>query len=434
MVNFYVAKFKDFVAKRRSTIKSIGMIASADLIGTVLGIVGSMVQAQFITPDDLGFVRKYSVITSYAVFLTLGLFTILQREYPVLVGRGEQEKARRVAAIGHSWSLLISGLVCGGLTIFTLIRLLQGDWRGASALLIQIVSVWATIYGGYLVCTFRSGHEFERLAKSSLLASISGLIVLPLFTVVPFAALVLRSVAGPLVALTYQHAVRPLRVDWYLPFGEFIPLVKRGLRLFAGTYLRYQFWLTVEVLLMVRFAGDAGVGLFVFSTIFTSAVGQFATAVNQIYTPRLAQHFGKTECLESCLKMAIKPAMVNVLAAVACSAVAWFIFPPLLNYAFPKYVAAIPLIKVLLLDTIIVGLSLPLYMVAVLEDYRTQIAAAVIGLAVFACVAYLLHANGMRELSVVWGTISGRFTFMVISYVSLTYRLKKTRAVSQSPQ
>jgi O-antigen/teichoic acid export membrane protein len=406
------------------------MIASANLVATVLGIVGSLVQARYISPDDLGFVRKYSVISGYAIFLTLGLFTILQREYPVLIGRGEPDKARRVAAIGHSWSLLTSTMVCGGLLIVCIVQLLSGNWRESAAWFIQVVSVWTILYGGYLACTFRSGHEFEKLAKSGYLASIVGVLVLPLFAVWPFATLILRSVAGSLVSSVYQHVVRPVKVGWCLPWDEFFQLVKRGGRLFAGTYIRYQFWLTVEILLLVRYAGDVGVGLFTFSSMIAMSVGQVATAVNQIYTPRLAQHFGQTGSLASCMKMAIKPTLVNVLAAAVFSCAAWLTLPPLLAFAFPKYAAAIPMIKVLLAETLVVGLSLPLYMVAVLEDYRTQIAAAVAGLAVFVVVAYLLHGIGLREMSVVWGTIAGKLTFVAVSIASLVLRMKRPGAVA----
>lgn len=400
------------------------MIASANLVATALGIIGSLVQARFISPDDLGFVRKYSIISGYAVFLSLGLFSILQREYPVLVGRGETDKARQVAAIGQSWSALASVVVCGVLSVVCLVQLLAGNWRESAAWFVQIVSVWTILYGGYLTCTFRSGHEFEKLAKSTFWGSIVGVLILPLFTVWPFLTLILRSVASSLFSGVYQHIVRPVRTGWYLPLQEFLDLVKRGLRLFFGTYIRYQFWLTVEILLLVRYAGDVGVGLFTFSSMIALSVGQVVTAVNQIYTPRLAQHFGQTGSLSSCLKMSIKPTLLNLLIAVACSGAAWFVLPPVLSFAFPKYVAAVPLIKVLLLDTIVVGMSLPLYMVAVLEDYWTQAVAAVVGLLVFVGLAYVLHGNGLREMSVVWGTIAGRLVFMVISLSSLVFRLK----------
>lgn len=134
---------------------SISFIASANMIATVLGIVGSLLQAHFNEADDLGFLRKYSVIANYAIFLNLELFTILQREYPVLIGRGEHEQARHTAAIIQSWVLLTSGVVCSILSVVMLITMLQGHWREAAAWFIQIVTVFSILYVGYLTCTCR---------------------------------------------------------------------------------------------------------------------------------------------------------------------------------------------------------------------------------------------------------------------------------------
>jgi O-antigen/teichoic acid export membrane protein len=403
------------------------MVASANLLGTGLGIIGSLVQARFISPDDLGFVRKYSVVSGYAIFLSLGLFLILQREYPVLMGRGDEEGARRAAAIGQTWCLITSGAVCSVLLVVSIMELVLGDWRAACGWFIQVVSVWTILYGGYLTCTFRSGQEFERLAKNTFLSSLAGFIVIPLFFVWPFATLVLRSIAGSLTSAVYLHVARPIKVGLYLPLREFLDLVKRGMRLFVGDYLRYSFWPTVEIWLMLMFAGDVGVGLLAFSTMICIAVGQFATAVNQIYLPRLAEHYGKTGSLGECLKLSVKPTLLNVLSAVICAGFAWFILPPILRFAFPKYVLSIPLIQVLLFDTIIVALSLPLYMVAIQEDYLTTTVSAVAGLAAFLGIALFLQSLGLREMSVVWGSIVGRFVFVAVGFLSLTLRLRRDR-------
>ena len=412
-------RVRAFISCRSKTMKSIGMIASSNLLGTGLGIIGSLVQARFISPDDLGFVRKYSVVSGYAIFLSLGLFLILQREYPVLMGRGDKEGARRAAAIGQTWCLITSGAVCSVLLVVSIMELVLGDWRAACGWFIQVVSVWSILYGGYLTCTFRSGQEFERLAKNTFLSSLAGFIVIPLFFVWPFATLVLRSIAGSLTSAVYMHVVRPIKVGLYFPLREFLDLVRRGMRLFVGDYLRYFFWPTVEIWLMLMFAGDVGVGLLAFSTMICIAVGQFATAVNQIYLPRLAEHYGKTGSLGECLKLSVKPTLLNVISAVICAGSAWFILPPVLRFAFPKYVSSIPLIQVLLFDTIIVALSLPLYMVAIQEDYLTTTVSAVAGLAAFLGIALFLQSLGLREMSVVWGSIVGRFVFVAVGFLSL---------------
>jgi len=401
---------KDFSEHRR-TLQSISMVASANLLGMVLGVVGSLVQAHFIAPDDLGFVRKYAVVANSAIFLSLGLFTILQREYPVLLGRGEREQAQRVAAIVQSWVLLASGVVCGILTAIMLFEMVQGKWREAAAWFIQIVAVFSTLYVGYLTCLFRSGQEFERLAKSQFVSSIAGTAVLPLFVWLPFPALVLRSVVGQILSSVYLHFVRPIKVGWCWLWRDWLNLVKRGMRLYAGTYLRYSLWLSVEIWLMLRLAGDVGVGLLVFSKMIADAMSQVSYAINQVYLPRLAQHFGQTGSVRGCLKLALKPTLVNLGVSLLVTLSVWFVLPPILGFAFPKYVQAIPLVRILALQTLVVSVSLPLYMVVVLEGYLTQILAAVLGLAVFVGVALLLARLGLEQSAVAWGTLVGQVTF-----------------------
>ena len=419
-----------WLEKKRKTIQSIGMIAFANLVGTGLGIVGSLVQAHFISPNDLGFVRKYSVVANSAIFLSLGLFIILQRDYPILIGQGQPDRARRAAAIVQSWCLLVSGVVCGVLSTVTVVNLVQGHWREAVAWFIQVIAVWSALYVGYLTCTFRSGEEFSYLAKGHLTASLTGVLTLPFFAWLPFPALVLRSVAGPIVSSVYLHIVRPVRVGWCLPWREFINLVKRGMRLYVSDYMRYVFWMTVEIWLMLRLAGDAGVGLLVFSKMIVIAASQISFSINQVYLPRLAQRFGQTGLVRACLQLSAKATLLNLGMSILVTVAVWFLVPPIIKHAFPNYLDAIPLLRILVLQTLIVSVSLPLYMVSVLEGYLTQFVAAVVGLAVFIGITILLHQFGLRGESVAWGTLGGQATFAV---TCLCWVFKKARNEKSPP-
>ncbi|MBN1127098.1 MAG: hypothetical protein JXA82_19000 [Sedimentisphaerales bacterium] len=404
------------------------MIASASLLATILGVLGSLAQAHFISPDDLGFVRKYSVVSSYAVFLNLGLFSILHREYPVLIGQGQPERARRTVAIVQSWCLLVSTVVCCILSIIMIAELFQGHLREASAWFIQIIAVWGTLYTEYLGCTYRSGQEFERLAKGQFLSAISGVAVVPLFWIWPFPTLVLRSVAGSILCSLYLHVVRPVKVGWCLPLQEFSTLVKRGLRLYVGTYLRYSFWLTVEIWLMLKFAGDSGVGLFVFSKMIATAGAQLSMAINQVYLPRLAQKYGQNGGnVSECLKFVVRPALLNSGISVLIICGFWLFLPPLIQYAFPHYLAAVPLIRVLVLQTILVSVSMPLYMISITENYLTQILAAIIGLAVFIGVSFALQHQIYQGVAVAWGTLAGQAAFAMVCFFGLIVSEKRRK-------
>lgn len=424
-----IQRINAWVTNRSKTQRSIGMIASANLISTVVGVVGSLIQARFITPDVLGFIRKYSVVSSYAIFLSLGLFIILHREYPVLIGQGEKEKANRTVAIVQSWVLLISSIVCGSLLVLTIVELFQGHWREAAAWFIQVVAVWFTLYVGFLETTFRSGQEFERRAKGSLISAIGNAAVLPVFWLWSFPALVLRSIVGPIISAIYLHVFRPVKVGWCFPWREFVSLVKRGMRLFVSDYLRYNFWLTVEIWLMLYVAGDKGVGLFTFSTVVTNLSLQVTTAINMVYIPQLAQKYGQTEKITPCLKLAVKPTLLNLGISIIIILGFQFLFPPIISYAFPNYVESIPIFKILILRIILVSLTLPMYMLTILESYFTQFIAVVIGLLAFLGTASILNSMGLSETAVPWGTVAGQAAFSSVCLFWLGMKVHSEKSI-----
>ncbi len=319
----------------------------------------------------------------------------------------------------------MSAIVCSGLLIATFSELFQAHWREAAAWFIQIVAVWTALYVGYLSCTFRSGQEFEKEAKGNIISSLIGIAVLPLFWVWPFLTLVLRSIVSQFFFATFLHYFRPVKIGWCLPLKEFLSLVKRGIRLYTGTYLRYSFWLTVEIWLMFQIAGDKGVGLLVFSKMIAESITQLPIAINQVYIPRIAQKFGQTSDIAACLRFSHKPTIINLGISAILILMGWSIIPTVINYVFPKYQEAIPILLIYLLQTLIVSLSIPLYMVAVLESYLTQITAAGAGLLIFVVVSLGLHSVGFDGTAVAWGSLAGQVIFAATCLISIN---RKARA------
>lgn len=401
------------------------MVAFASIIGSVLGVVGSLVQAHFIPPDDLGFVRKYSVVSGYAVFLSLGLFIILQRDYPLLIGRGESRQARELVAVVQSWSLLVAGVVCTILGGITVLELLQGDFRSAGAWIVQIVTVFSFLYAGYLNASFRAEEKFERLARGGLVGAVAGVAVIPLFLWWPFPALVLRSVIGSAASTVYLHAAREIRPLWHLPWPLFGHLVKQGLRFFVGDYLRYTFWLTIEIWLMLQFAGDVGVGLFVFSRMIVEFAILVSTAVNQVFLPGIARRYGETNSIRASLRPAFRATLLNVLVAAVGIAAVWAFVPPIITFAFPHYADAIPIAKVLVINAINVSLSIPLYMITVLNAYQVQLLSVVGGMVGFVVTAVLVARTGNGLLAVPLGTLVGQSLFAIIGLAWVIWRMQR---------
>ena len=186
-----VARVQEFLLSK--TLRVIAGVAGGNLLATLLGIVGSVVQARFVSPSDLGYFRGFSILTEYAVFLHLGIFVSIQRSYPLSIGRGDTKKAQAIAEVSQAWVLTVSFVAGSVFAALALISLYAGNWRAAVGFFVQVVSISSFFYGSFLSATYRSGHHFMAVAKASVIANVAGIITLPLFAFWPYVALAVRT-------------------------------------------------------------------------------------------------------------------------------------------------------------------------------------------------------------------------------------------------
>jgi O-antigen/teichoic acid export membrane protein len=240
-----------------------------------------------------------------------------------------------------------------------------------------------------------------------------------LFLVLPFPALVLRSVAGSIVTSVYLWLYRPIKVEWRLPWRDFVQLVKRGMRLYVSDYAHGVFWITVEIWLVYSFFGNVGVGLFGFSRIIVDTCVQAGSAVSQVFLPRLAQRYGETGKLRDCLRYSVKPTILSMAISLATIAATWILIKPVIVLAFPKYLDAVPLIRILILQTVFSAVVLPLYLLTLKEKYVLLLVAAIAALGVFVGISYYLRSIGGSIGSVAWGTLGGQAAYTVICLLAI---------------
>lgn len=88
---------------KSKTVHTIAVITSGNLIATVIGAVGSVVQVRYVVPEDMGILRTFAILVGYLTFLHLGVFDGLQREIPYQLGRGNGTKAEEAASACLVW-------------------------------------------------------------------------------------------------------------------------------------------------------------------------------------------------------------------------------------------------------------------------------------------------------------------------------------------
>ena len=198
------------------SLRSVSGLAVGILLATVIAIIGALVQARFVSPTDLGYLRGFLIVSGYVIFLNLGLFDAVHRLYPYYMGKGQKEKAIVVAEIGQAWNVSVSVVISGGFIILAVIAQISGNWRAMLAWAVQALLMFALIYGGYLSATYRSGHEFGTVAKGAVIVSIVNLSFLPLLPFWPYVGLAMRSSVGDFINMIYLHFHRPLHLPWRL--------------------------------------------------------------------------------------------------------------------------------------------------------------------------------------------------------------------------
>jgi hypothetical protein len=395
--------------------------------------VGTLVQARYVTPHDLGYFRQFSIVTGYAFFLQLGVFGSLQRLYPYYIGKGNRARAVAVAEVAQAWNVVVSVLVSGGFVILAAITIATGDWKAMLGWLAQAVAMAGFIYGGYLSATYRCGHDFVKLAKGSLAGSIGGILVLPLFVVWPYIAMAIRACVGSLSSLFYMHIHRPLRIGWRFSWRELFGLVKEGIPMFVAGYGVSTGWSVVETTLILKSLGKNALGLWWMSFMVLEAANKVPQAVVAVYTPRLTEEFGRTENVRACLGMCRRPVvwgslgMLAMAAAGAC--VLWLLVPLIM----PRYAPALPSMCVMLLYLPLLVLEMPFVLLVAMGNVLQQNLVTYMGLGVFTVLALVSLAMGWGILGVIGSSLAGRVLRLGLVYWALSRSVKKPVHVLVEP-
>jgi O-antigen/teichoic acid export membrane protein len=409
------------------TVRVVSRVSGGNLAAMGIAIIGTLVQSRYVGPDDLGYLRQFGIVTSYAFFLHLGLWHALQRRYPLYIGQGRRDEALAVAEICQSWNVSVAVLAAAIFTALTVGALLFGNWRAALAWLVQAVAMGSSLYGGYLGATYRSGHDFETAAKSSVISAGSGLLSLPLLLFWPYVGLVLRSSLPSLASLMYLHVRRPLRLLWRFNGREWWRLLKEGLPIFTASYGAGVGWAAVEMSLVLRYLGARSLGLWVASVMLLEAVNKVSKAITAIYAPRLTEHFGRNASVRGCLRLCLRPMLWGGIGMTAFALGCCPAIPIALKWVLPKYTEAAVPMCLMMLNLPLIVLEMPYSLLIAMGRLLQQNIAVYAGLASFTVLALVSVHLGYGLNGIVMASIIGRLCKMVLSYAYIFAAIRKER-------
>jgi O-antigen/teichoic acid export membrane protein len=408
--------------RQSKTAHTIAVFATGNTVAMLLGVVGSLVQARYLAPEDMGVLRTFGIVAGYLTFLHLGVFDGLQRELPLQLGRGNRAQAEQAASASLAWIILVS-LACGAIFLVLALRAAyHGEWMQFWGWLAYTPVIVATFYGGYLGTTFRSGQQFIVLSQVSVIQAIAGTLVLPLFPIMGYFGACLRMAVSSVTNIFFLHRWRPLRVRPVLDWPSFREVIRIGLPFSGIGYLGISLWVSLEGTLVLAWFGIKMLGLYSLALFVRTLVVQLALNLNQVLTVKVFDQYGRTNRVTDCVHLIIKPMAVAFVGSIPLVTAGWFVLPWAIRLFVPAYVEATLMMQIMLFMLPITFLRLPSAIMWATGRRLDCLVVVATGFSVFIGCSWLLYRLNVGVLSVVIASIIG-VTIVILGYWLLIWRL-----------
>ena len=138
----------------------------------------------------------------------------------------------------------------------------HGEWQLAAGWFTNAVLAVLLFYNtNYLQMTYRTGHDFARLAMSSVIENTVALALVSLVALLNFYGLCLRALLTAFVSVSFLYYWRPVRVGPRWNWRHLKHLLVIGAPIFIVGQV-YAWWTVLNSTLVLGFMGQQGLGLY----------------------------------------------------------------------------------------------------------------------------------------------------------------------------
>ena len=327
---------------RKSILYLTTTVAGGNYYAMAMHLIAGIVIGRYVAPEVLGKFGAFGLVLGYVPFLQVGVLNGLNRELPYYVGRGETDRVRSLAAAAQFWACAIGGLVAAVLMTLAIMSVVCGNWEDAAGWGVHSLLGFLLFYNTYyLQMTYRTTHDFARLAISKVFESTTSVLLILLVVWWGFYGLCLKAFMVAMVSFCILYCWRPIRVHPKWNFSEVKHLFKIGCPIFIVGQI-YSYWSVIVSTVLLSTLGKEGLGLYAIVTMSMLAMDTVPLAIGQIIYPRMAQEWGRESSVKGLIRVAYKPIIYSFLGMIPFLVVATICVSPAIRFLIPKYVDAIP--------------------------------------------------------------------------------------------
>jgi O-antigen/teichoic acid export membrane protein len=410
----------------RSIAYLAGALAGGNILASVFSQIGGILAARFAGVAAWGLFQTIGIVQGYARFVQLGIGNGLNRELPYFIGKGDHQRVKELAAAAQAWILVVSLASGTCMLLFAGWQLLQGDpWRAAGWGTYAIL-MFTLFYGQfYLQVTFRTGHDFARLAMANVVQSGLALLLVGLVALWSFYGLCLRVIVSGLASVAVLYYWRPVRVGPKWNFSHLKHLFVIGAPIFGVGEL-YSFWGSyLSRTLVWAYLGDGSVGLYSLVLQAAAALDIIPMAVSQVIYPRMAEKYGRTGKIQGLLGMTVKPIAATALGMIPAIALAWWLVEPAMRLILPAFTTAIPAMRWGILIPFLSSFASANVVFNVARRQDLYVMAIIGGMLSYGGSLLWLIRDGATLVAFPQAMLVGQVVFIVLSYLLIFHLVRK---------
>lgn len=407
---------------KHPSLHTLSVFAGGNIIVAVLGGLGGLIQARWIGPEVLGEFAKYGILTTY---FNIGLVFVnegLARQFPYLLGKGDKEASLKVAATAKWWYLFMCWFFTLIFAVLSLWSLISGNYRSLVGWGVQILFVINSIYGFYLNTMYRTSFDFKRLSYNNVTAKVVDSIALVCVYFWGFWGLAIRYVFGSMVGLYLNIHYVPVKVKAVFDTKRLLDLAKISLPLAIPGYIGSSFLTASISFIILSCCGTHGLGIYGLAVSFQVMSLIPTQAIHQMFMTKQAYKYGETDDARACLKTLKVPTLLSVCAATALALTLCLVIGPFVKLLLPKYVEAIPIIRILAVQLPISAAGMPLLVISTALWYKHLFALTLVRFLVpLAAIAIMPKTLNV----IVWCIILGTLCHVITGYGILMWWMRK---------
>ncbi len=403
------------MSRAREVFKQISLYATASYITQFLAVVAGIITRNFLGPYFMGIWATLQLVINYCDYSGLGIDAALSREYPYCIGKGDEEGAARIRDLVTSFGIMTALVTSVAVLFYALINGKTWPRYLFWGIVATPVLLITQRFSNTIVNWLRASKQFKLASYQIVLSGIVNLtLIILLASWLKFAGFLLAMV----LSCFFNIAFLLTKSSFHFRFRinrEVLRLIGFGLPLlFVG--ILFDLLRSVDKILVIRYLGFEQMGIYGVATMAAVLISKIPDSIVIVLIPHFHEKFGVREQANDLRNLVDRSALAYNLIMPLIIGAGWIFAEPLAVHFLPKFVTAVPAMKLLLLSTYFFALFYP-YSNFLIAVKRHLVLFPVIGSAIF--IQFLLTFSVIKSGWGLKGVASVAILCYFLNYLGL---------------